>query len=252
MRGRIVTTAIHKGGTGKTTLAVNLAFFAAEEGHRTLLVDLDTQANATNSVLTDVPPNAPGASLLFVDGAEVVPLAAHENLDVLPADQGLLGVERLPFEAAETCKAALQKLAESYDLIVVDTPPTQGFAMLAPLVGSDSCVSPIVPDAYGVRGVKSLLDRVLSIRRTHNPGLQFRLQLNKLNRHNPAHVQVAEALRVRIGQHLFPLQIGEYSAIANAAHKRTAVWHGADSGAHRKAASEFRAALRFILTGVMA
>jgi chromosome partitioning protein len=100
--GKICTVAIHKGGTGKTTVSAHLAFLAAEQGSRTLLIDLDSQGNASDTVLLEVP-NLDGvrtASDLFEESEPAKPiLNARPKLDVLPADSRLLAVERLVREA---------------------------------------------------------------------------------------------------------------------------------------------------------
>jgi chromosome partitioning protein len=249
--GKICTVAIHKGGTGKTTVSAHLAFLAAEQGSRTLLIDLDSQGNASDTVLLEVP-NLDGvrtASNLFEECEPAKPiLNARPKLDVLPADSRLLAVERLDFEAATLFSQRLKTLAADYDLVVIDTPPTMGFAMLAPLLTSDSAFAPIVPDAYSLKGIEILLTRVAEIRESHNPGLIFLgLLVNKWRRNSRAQNDTVEQFRQELGDYMIPHTLPEAAAIADAAHAHEPVWKNAKSGSQRKAGKAVREALLWVL-----
>lgn len=250
-KGKIVTIAIHKGGTGKTTIAAHLAFLAAERGARTLLVDLDAQGNATDTVTTVAVPFAAvrSASDLFELHEPTRPIFnARQMLDVLPADDRLLAVERLSFDDALLFARRLRAVAADYDLVVVDTPPTMGFAMLAPLLGSDFAFAPVIPDAYSIKGIESLITRVEEIRSSHNPGLTFLgLMINKWRRTSSAQNNTVLELEHALDKVLIPHHLPESAAIADAAHRRQPVWRDAKSGSQRRAARAVKDALTWVL-----
>src|SRR5665213_424539 len=249
--GKLCTVAIHKGGTGKTTVSAHLAFLAAEQGSRTLLIDLDSQGNASDTVMLEAAnlEEVRTASDLFEEGEPAKPIFnARPLLDVLPADSRLLAVERLDFEAAALFSQRLKTLAADYDLVVIDTPPTMGFAMLAPLLTSDSAFAPIIPDAYSLKGIESLLTRVAEIRESHNPGLIFLgLMVNKWRRNSRAQNDTVARFRSELGDFLIPHTLAESAAIADAAHSHKPVWRNARTGSQRKAGRDARLALGWVL-----
>lgn len=250
--GKVVTVAIHKGGAGKTTVATHLAFLASERGARTLLVDIDAQGNASATVSKDDldPSVVLTAADLFEDAVPAKPVyEASPTLHVLPADERLLAVERLPDEAAALFRSHLLELAAGYDLVVVDTPPTMGFAMLAPLTASDFVFAPIVPAAYSVMGIESLILRIQQIRQALNPDLEFiGLLLNKWRRTSPPQNKIVANLRAELGEYLIPHSLPDSAAIENAADNKRAVWKDAKSGSQRKAAKAVREALDHVLS----
>jgi chromosome partitioning protein len=249
--GKICTVAIHKGGTGKTTVSAHLAFLASEQGSKTLLVDLDSQGNASDTVLVEQPDLElfRTASDLFEEAEPSKPiLNAGANLDVLPADQRLLGIERLDFEVATLFSRRLRALAGDYDLLVIDTPPTMGFAMLAPLLASDVAFAPIIPDAYSVKGIESLIGKVHEIRQSHNPGLIFLgLLVNKWRHNSKAQNETVARFRSELGEFMIPHALAESAAIADAAHSHKPVWRNARTGSQRKAGRDAREALSWVL-----
>jgi chromosome partitioning protein len=250
--GKIVTIAIHKGGTGKTTVATHLAFLAAERGARTLLVDIDAQRNATSTVVSAEEvdfSSVLAAADLFEEFETTKPVyQAGLRLDVLPADDRLLAVERLPDDAADLFRRRLAELAKGYDLVVIDTPPTMGFAMLAPLVASDFAFAPIVPARYAVDGIESLILRIQQIQTSLNPDLTFLgLVVNRWRRTSPPQNRIVEDLRSGIGQYLFPQTLPESAAIENAANEKRPVWKDAKSGGQRRAAKAVREVMSYVL-----
>lgn len=246
--GKIVTVAIHKGGTGKTTNALHLAWAAVDQGLSVLFVDMDPQANASQSLGVAPSDDHEVASRLF---ANVSPAALHpvsERLFVIPADERLLAVERMEIAAAGIFRARLRKLAEGFDIVVVDTPPSMGFGMLAPLIASDYAYSPIVPDAYGVKGVSSLFARITAIQKGQNPALKYLgLLPNRLRQTDREQVAVLAEMQKKLGKSVIPFTVAERSAIAAAAHRGHPVWEKPSGGAARVAAKEMRAATLHIL-----
>lgn len=248
MSGKIITIAIHKGGTGKTTVAVNLSRFAHEKKCKTLIVDLDTQGNATDNFISEVPADSLTASMLFDAKKNKLPVVTvNGGLDIIPADAQLLSVERYPFETAKHFKTNISRFKKDYDLIVIDTPPTMGFAMLAPLTASDFTIAPIFPDSYSIKGVKALFERIKDIRNKHNPNLVFLgLLVNRWKRTSSAQNTVVATLRDKLPKFVLPVALGDHVHVEYAARNQHSVWYQARSGAHREAAKTFKTAMNWI------
>ncbi len=270
--GKTVTCSVNKGGTGKTTIAVALAQYARREGLSVALVDNDGQGNATDHFVADraMLDASMHTSDLFTDTAFSKPVAfvRHPGKDVQPAtietllltddaahgfsiiaaDEKLNGVERAPLAAAQLFGRNLQRLAQYFDLVVVDTPPTLGFGMLAPLMGSDYVFAPITPDSHSARGVASLYANIKDVQQSHNPKLEFLgMLINRAIGSNPTHRQIIAEQRRQLGDRLLPYVIGERTAIYRTQLTKKPVWVGASSGSDRTASKEMKAAMHCIM-----
>jgi chromosome partitioning protein len=173
---RTIALINQKGGCGKTTSAINLSAAFAELGQRTLLVDLDPQSHATIGLGYD--PNAydrtvydvltqPGVRL-----ADVVVRTSHAHLDLVPCNVLLASAE---LELAGTpgkellLGRALQAARDSYELCVIDCPPSLGILTLNALVASTDVVVPVQVHYYALEGLKRLLETVRIIRQRFHP-----------------------------------------------------------------------------------
>ncbi|PIR47585.1 chromosome partitioning protein ParA [Candidatus Uhrbacteria bacterium CG10_big_fil_rev_8_21_14_0_10_50_16] len=166
-----------KGGVGKTTTTLNLGAYLAAAGKRVLLVDLDPQANATSGLginhqeleqgLYDV---LIGEKLL----ADVRFQTPHEGLHVVPTSQNLAGasIELVGQEQREfKLSQALQTVADEYDYILIDCPPSLGLLTLNGLVAADHVVIPIQAEYYALEGLGQLLRTVELVQENLKPEL---------------------------------------------------------------------------------
>lgn len=236
--GKILTVAIHKGGTGKTTLVSHLALYGRSKNLSVLVIDMDAQGNISAFFNVDSPEK--GASSLFLNGQEA-PLHQidGEAFQLIPADQGLLAIERLPFESVQIFRERLRNYAKRFDMVILDTPPAMGFSMLAPLIASDFALAPVIPDAYSIRGVKSLFGKIKAARAKYNPSLKFLgLVLNRFNSRNIQQVEMVKKFQELLSGQLIAKPLADRSAIANAAYDSKAVWDKPSGGAARIAAQE--------------
>ena len=147
--GRIIAIASQKGGVGKTTTAINLGACLAQENRRVLLLDIDPQGSATSGIGI----NGNDQQLTIYEvliGHTEMPTAtvptALANLDLVPAGQRLSGaeVELVGMMARETrLRAALGQLKDSYDFILIDSPPSLGLLTVNALTAADSVLIPL-------------------------------------------------------------------------------------------------------------
>jgi chromosome partitioning protein len=171
-----------KGGVGKSTIAANLAAIAAWRGHRTLLVDLDPQGNATHYVL-GAPAEDAGIAGWFeqtlnfrVDAtptADFVRPTRFERLCVLPAHPALEDLHGKLESRYKIYKLreALDELSGDFDRVFIDTPPALNFYTRSALIAADACLIPFDCDTFSRQALYALLDAVAEIRADHNPPL---------------------------------------------------------------------------------
>ncbi len=174
--GTVYAIANQKGGVGKTTTAVNVAACIAEAGYRTLLVDMDAQANATVGlgVPKDLHPNVYDVLAGTATAAEALVPSGIDGLSLLPAHPDLAGASmELPREpGSETrLRDALAGVREGFAYTLLDCPPSLGPLTVNALVAADRVIVPVQTEYFALEGLAGLLDTLGLVQRELNPRL---------------------------------------------------------------------------------
>lgn len=223
----VIAVANQKGGTGKTTTAVNLSVCLAEGGLRVLLVDTDSQANATLSLGVDYTALERSMYDVLVDGMPLGEVVCVTDWGVVlaPATLTLATAEMMLFGAFRREQALADALAPLvgedeepvFDVVVLDCPPSLGLLAINGLVAAHWLIAPVPTEALSLEGVGQLLQSVDVVQRKLNPRLKVMgLLATRFDpRERLAH-EALERLRADYGQPVFETVIRKNVRLAEA------------------------------------
>jgi chromosome partitioning protein len=235
-----------KGGVGKTTLAVHLAWFMAEANLRVLVIDVDAQSNASDTLR-----HYAGSTLaadLFKPGARIVPREG-EGLTLAPADSSLTDLDRSNATAITTLQENIAVASDQFDACVIDTPPSLGLRSVGCLVAASHVLAPIYLEDYSIKGVKGLMQTVIGVQRRYGRQDTRFLGLlpSNFNTKSPRQRTHLEQLLREAGKYVFPGQIVARDGYAEAVAERLPVWK-----LKRRSAQEAGREIRDVLAKIVA
>jgi chromosome partitioning protein len=227
----------HKGGTGKSTLAVLFAHWLVErQRERVCVIDLDSQRNASKTLRAF----DRGVTAVELFGTRPLVLASESaSLTLFAGARGLVDLER---GRAEVVIAAFRQqlavLGQSFDAIVIDTPPALGLRMSAALIAADYVVCPIELEEYSIDGVTDMLKTVFGVKQRYNPCLALLgIVANRFNPHSVRQKEALAGLIAHFAEFVVPAKISTRSAIPEALAAGVPVWRLAKTSA-REASAE--------------
>ncbi len=174
----VIAIANQKGGTGKTTTAVNVAGYLSCFGNRVLLVDVDPQGNATSGFgLSKDPPTLYEVLTGEVDIESAIrPVEGLKNLFLIPANNHLTGIEVELIGIPKREYRLYQKLKvvkEGFDVIILDCPPSLSLLTVMGLCSADRIIVPVQAEFYALEGLAQLMNTIGLIRERLNPALEL-------------------------------------------------------------------------------
>jgi chromosome partitioning protein len=214
---RAIAVANQKGGVGKTTTTINLAAALAELGHRTLIIDLDPQGNASTGLGVDQKDRLTSTYDLLIDADQTASLIRQtnvENLSIIPANADLASADLdLANRPGRTTalKSALQRpeIGQAhFDYVLIDCPPSLSLLTINALVACDTVLIPLQAEFFALEGLSQLMLTVREVRQNGNPDLRLEgVVITMFDGRNRLAQQVEEDVRKAMGELVFTTRI---------------------------------------------
>lgn len=208
---KIICIANQKGGVGKTTTAINLSASIATAEKKTLLIDCDSQGNASSGMGIDKDlikeKNFYHALIGNRTLQDVIVTTAVPHLDMAPCNRDLIGVE-VEFvnvkDREKKLRTLLQQMGRSYDFIIIDCPPSLGFLTVNALTASDYLIIPLQCEYFAMEGLGHLINTIRLIKAKLNPSLTLGgILLTMYDSRNLLSRRVSEDVRKYFGSKVF-------------------------------------------------
>jgi chromosome partitioning protein len=231
MSGKVIAVANEKGGVGKTTCAVQLAHLLSDRGQKVCLVDNDPSGDATTSLLGEDIPDVikvnnhahatANTHRLYQADAEFTPLELKPTLHLMGATDVLSVLGSADLAPAYAFCDSIDLMLESYDVIIIDCPPSFGIQFTAAMLASKSggVLIPVVPDELSVKAAKKLLARITQMTKRNELKISILGVIANKIINNPTPVSVSHYLTVMkqaFGDLLFDTQINQTVKISDA------------------------------------
>lgn len=175
----VIAITNQKGGVGKTTTSINLAYFLAKAGHSTLLIDFDPQGNATSGLGIDKA-ELNGTMSDVVKGEQtldqIILQTEHKNLFLAPTTSILANTEAEMAQIDKRfsrLKMALDPLQAVYEYVIIDSPPSLSLLTVNGLIASRYVLLPVQAEFYALEGLGQLLETMKLVRKGMNPSLEL-------------------------------------------------------------------------------
>ncbi len=175
----VISVTNQKGGVGKTTSAVNIAYYLAKMGKKTLLVDFDPQGNATSGLGVDKQELDGTMAEVMLETKELVDVVLptnHKNLFLAPSTPHLANTEVELAQANRRftrLKNAIGTLPAGYDFVIIDSPPSLSLLTVNGLIAARYVLLPVQAEFYALEGLGQLLETMKLVRKNMNPTLDL-------------------------------------------------------------------------------
>ena len=176
---QVIAFTNQKGGVGKTTSAINTAAALGILGKRTLLIDSDPQGNASSGVgvrKSQLSSTTYDVLIGRCPASAAIQHTEFKNLDIMPSTMDLAGAEfeLADIEKRETrLKTALSEVADNYDVIIIDCPPSLGMLTVNALTAADGAVIPMQCEYFSLEGLSQMMMTIKQIKKLYNPKLSL-------------------------------------------------------------------------------
>ena len=226
---KVISIAQHKGGTGKTTTTLNLGYGLAAAGKRVLLVDMDAQANLTDSLEiagSDTIEERNMYHYLTMKNKMPVPLMVNENLFVLPSSIDLAGAET-EMNAMPYRDMILRKIIEKtpgFDFVLIDCPPSLGVLTLNALMASNEVYVPMQAELLPYKGLSKLADVLELIREMSGSSIDITGVLITMSQGTVLNRDITTILREQYGDRVFDGTIRRNIALSEAVTQKQSIF----------------------------